>query len=344
MTKVNSLERDIINYGVVLNYPKGAYIFDFRDLMLSCPRALEFGNALYEKIQDYKFDYVVCYGIGGLVTCNMLRAAALHRGYNLRMLYVRDQRKTYALKKLIEGDEIIQNPRVVLIDDAISTGTSIDKCLEALAEYSPVLVARVIILDNGAAGTRGMRLRGETVHTLFHRRDIGMSREKPPHTACHVVWIDVDVHVKDQDAMRAKPVYDKVNDLLYVGTDQFKLICYQASLGKRLWETHVGNANYKGIASTPAYKNGLIYFGAYDGVARCVDTEGKTIWNSLIGEAIHGSPFLDDNFSYWSVETWKRNTSCRKARRKDPGRGRINQPQISSSRAPPGKRSSGTWR
>jgi outer membrane protein assembly factor BamB len=70
--------------------------------------------------------------------------------------------------------------------------------------------------------------------------------------------------------------------------------CFDADTGAVIWEYKVtGAAPRKGIWSSPAFADGRIYFGAYDGVAYCLDAKtGEEIWQQSCCEWIGASPIV----------------------------------------------------
>ncbi|MCL0318529.1 orotate phosphoribosyltransferase [Apilactobacillus xinyiensis] len=69
--------------------------------------------------------------IGGVATAGIPHAAIVADKLNLPMIYVRSKPKNHGAGKQIEGD-LPENPKVVLIDDLISTGGSVLKAVEAV--------------------------------------------------------------------------------------------------------------------------------------------------------------------------------------------------------------------
>ncbi|MCK8607417.1 orotate phosphoribosyltransferase [Apilactobacillus ozensis] len=69
--------------------------------------------------------------IGGVATAGIPHAAIIADKLSLPMIYVRSKPKDHGAGKQIEGD-LPDNPKVVLIDDLISTGGSVLKAVEAV--------------------------------------------------------------------------------------------------------------------------------------------------------------------------------------------------------------------
>ncbi len=76
--------------------------------------------------------------IAGVATAGIPHATLVAHELKLPLVYVRSQPKKHGLKRQIEG-QLIDNPKVVVIEDLISTGGSAAEATKILSPYSKVL-------------------------------------------------------------------------------------------------------------------------------------------------------------------------------------------------------------
>ena len=67
--------------------------------------------------------------------------------YNKPLIYIRDKVKEYGTKKLIEG-EYNKNSRCVVIDDVLTTGTSIEMDISTLSDKVTIVDQAVVVNRN----------------------------------------------------------------------------------------------------------------------------------------------------------------------------------------------------
>ena len=79
-------------------------------------------------------------------------------------------------------------------------------------------------------------------------------------------------------------------DLVVVGYDNVDSVsAYYVSNGTAAWTVPINGT----LGSSPAYANGVFYFGSTDGYAYAVSSDGSTLWNVAVGSAIEATPAVD---------------------------------------------------
>lgn len=74
---------------------------------------------------------------------------------------------------------------------------------------------------------------------------------------------------------------------LYVGTDEGKVVCLEASNGRKIWEFASGGS----VLAAPAVAAGRAYFGSFDGAVYAVDTAaGRPLWKHETGKPVVSTP------------------------------------------------------
>ena len=116
------------------------YYFDLKNLV-SFPDLLKsIGDEIYKIIKQENFDIICGVPMGGLPLCTYISVT-----YNIPMIMVRDEIKSYGTSKIIEGTYNTTD-KCLIIEDVITTGGSIDKVVKLLEKEVNVIGA-VVILD-----------------------------------------------------------------------------------------------------------------------------------------------------------------------------------------------------
>ena len=115
------------------------YYFDLKNLV-SFPRLLKsIGDKIYKIIQELDIDIICGVPIGGLPLCTYISTR-----YNIPMIMVRNEIKSYGTSKQIEGT-YRKNDKCLIIEDVITTGSSIEKVVKILEKEFNVIGAAVIL-------------------------------------------------------------------------------------------------------------------------------------------------------------------------------------------------------
>lgn len=128
----------------------------------------------------------------GTATAGIAPAYALAEHFSCGFVYVRNKPKEHGLKSAIEG-VIPENPLVIVIDDMVTTGSSILSAVDTLrAENIPVLLASSISRHNLKKTNAHFAGKNVTLFSLFKTSDIFV-------TACKMGLIThTDLGVIDQ--------------------------------------------------------------------------------------------------------------------------------------------------
>ena len=110
--------------------PRGqpiGWLVDSRMPMLEGELFGEVGEVLAERLHDREITQVVGMGFGAFaLVCSVLSAAPEFRGG-----FIRDKRKAYGRRRLVEGPVDRSKP-VVLLDDTLNSGKSATKAIQML--------------------------------------------------------------------------------------------------------------------------------------------------------------------------------------------------------------------
>lgn len=87
---------------------------------------------------------------------------------------VRKERKEHGKQRQLEGAQLHPGSKVLLVDDVVTTGTSILKALDAIAETGANVVLAVSICDRGELATRQLQAHGVPYEALATYEDLGI--------------------------------------------------------------------------------------------------------------------------------------------------------------------------
>jgi orotate phosphoribosyltransferase len=148
------LSRDFVDAKAALS--RGA------DLKLAC-------EALLESLGGRDFD-----AVGGLTMGADQFAHVVAVLADRQWFVVRKEPKGRGTNKLVEGAAVTSGTRVLLVDDVVTTGGSIQKAYDAMVSLGAVVVAAVTLVDRGDVAAGFFRDKGIPYFPLVTYRDLGI--------------------------------------------------------------------------------------------------------------------------------------------------------------------------
>ncbi|MBI4258396.1 MAG: orotate phosphoribosyltransferase [Thaumarchaeota archaeon] len=109
--------------------------------------------------------------IGGVPTAGLPYASAVAYEMGKPLLYARVEEKKHGRGRVIEG-VLTPGRRVVLLDDLITTGSSLTQAAEAIRGEGGVVEDAVVLIDRMEGGVEEMRGRKISVHSLSNILEI----------------------------------------------------------------------------------------------------------------------------------------------------------------------------
>lgn len=165
----NEIIRELLEECCVLKYgdyvlksgEKSEYYIDLKSLV-SYPSVVyrimsNISNKLIEDIEKKdgtkidKSQYILC----GVPTGGVFFASVLSIVSGIPMIMIRDKKKIYGTKKQIEGN--YQNKKLILVEDVITTGTSILEYIEIIHEHKIEISNIIGILDRQKGGMQNIQ-------------------------------------------------------------------------------------------------------------------------------------------------------------------------------------------
>ncbi len=107
--------------------------------------AAKFGKAIAENFNDEQFDTVASPAIGGLII-----GFAVAQALNVRFIWTERENGVMTLRR---GFSIVNDERILVVEDVITTGGSTRECIEALEKHGAKVTKAASIVDrsNGKA-------------------------------------------------------------------------------------------------------------------------------------------------------------------------------------------------
>ncbi len=274
------------------------WLMDFRRVCLDPDFLDAYTDIFYERFKDrYPFQ------VGGMEVAAIPLVAAIimkmrERGMPVNGFFIRKSRKKTGLLKMIEGK--LTDAPVILVDDLINSGYTLDRQLKVLSEAKCTVVSYFVLLRFRELSEyedkyQKMGIEIETLYSLADfQESLGtklLSRSPVPAESFSVAW-----YFKSPGA-RLEQVIPKsglVSDgqHLYFGSDSGIVYALRQSDGKVVWQHRIGlgTSKNKEIFSTLVFSEDKIFFGAYDGNIYCLEAAtGKRLWVSFEADWVHGS-------------------------------------------------------
>lgn len=132
------------------------------DLQLAC-------EALLESIGDVDFDAVGGLTMGADQFAHVVAVLAKRQWF-----VVRKEPKGRGTNKVVEGAPVGPGTRVLLVEDVVTTGGSIQKAHAAITGLGATVVAAVTLVDRGEVAGRFFERQGIPYFPLVTYRDLGI--------------------------------------------------------------------------------------------------------------------------------------------------------------------------
>lgn len=208
---------------------------------------------------------------------------------------IRKERKTTGLGRSVEGH--VSDLPIVLVDDILNSSASAEKARAVLSGLGRTIDSVFVLIDYRSR--KGLNWREEhelRISSLFTLDDFDLALAQPSGLAqqrYRQLWhVSVPGGFPFHVVPKSAPVF--VNGMIVRGSDAGRMQAFDTGSGELVWE-HIatGAAPRKGIWSTPAVYDGRLYYGAYNGVVYCLESDtGREIWTQSCCEWIGASPLI----------------------------------------------------
>ncbi len=147
------------------------YYVDAREVVLDPEGAYLTGKLILDMV-DRKAVAVAGMTLGADPIVTAISVVGHLEGRKLSALIIRKEPKKHGTQKFVEGPALPEGSKVAVVDDVVTTGSSLVKSIERLrAEgYEPIQV--VAILDRQEGGSQRLKAAGYDLESIFTREDL----------------------------------------------------------------------------------------------------------------------------------------------------------------------------
>ena len=108
--------------------------------------------------------------VAGIPFGGLPYATLISQFKNCPMILIREDKKQYGMCQQIEGH--LKNRSVVLVEDVITTGSSVESIIQVAKEHGIQISQIICILDREAGGVSRLRSLGYNVSALFKMSEL----------------------------------------------------------------------------------------------------------------------------------------------------------------------------
>lgn len=269
--------------GILMDGSPAGWTVDLRESILTPEYAGIIAHLFMKWIDKYRPDYVA--GMTVAAGCLVSQIVLLsHRlGVPTKGLYIRREAKADGLQKDIEGP-LQEDSTVLIIDDLLhSAEIALLKSIEILIKHRCIPIACAVILNFQKSGEEDLRKLGIPLHHIFTLKDLNMTPpDKPEDNTLYLPWWKGGpVNSGAYYAPKSGTVVGERR--IFLGSDRGLFISINTN-GVPQWFFPVGET-YRGIQTSPVYRKGRVYFGAYDGWTYCLKaSSGEVLWKEKWGD------------------------------------------------------------
>ena len=179
----NYIQNNCITYGdfTLSSGKKSNYYFDIKQAFYNPKIITKISNNILQKIYNYnqilsiKKDYIDTIGgieLGSVPLIGSMESVYCYfeSAYKYNFFIVRKP-KGYGTNKLIEGIELTDKNRIVLIDDVLTTGKSVLNAIDIIESCGAKVEYVMIVVDREEGGREVLEGRGIYVDSLFKLKD-----------------------------------------------------------------------------------------------------------------------------------------------------------------------------
>jgi orotate phosphoribosyltransferase len=145
---------------------KSNHYFEGKRLTLSAEGAYLVGKVVFDELADIDVDAIGGLAIGADPIATAVAVVSHLEGKPIPAFIVREEPKQHGTRKKIEG-HIKEGFRVVIVDDVITTGGSVDKAIEAVKEAGCKVVKVIVLVDRHEGGSDKLKEAGYDVSSII---------------------------------------------------------------------------------------------------------------------------------------------------------------------------------
>jgi orotate phosphoribosyltransferase len=176
------MQRHCFQYGdfTLASGRKGKYYYNGKKVTLRPSAAKLIGEALVDVVLASGAGAVGGPAMGAIPIACAVGAASLDRGRELPVFVVRTEQKQYGARDLVaepyadgDVDLLHDGVRVAIVEDAITTGGSVQKALDAVEALGCSVTLVAVLVERHEGGGDALRAKGYDVVSLFRTDEEG---------------------------------------------------------------------------------------------------------------------------------------------------------------------------
>lgn len=151
---------------------KTNYYFDGRVVTLSPKGAYLVGKRIFDLITDLKIDAIGGPSLGADPIVTAVALISHLERKPIPAFIIREKTKRHGTQKEIEGN-LPKGGRVAIVDDALTTGSSILRAIKAVEKQGCQVVKIIVLVDRQQGGSEGLRKLGYNLTAIFRTDESG---------------------------------------------------------------------------------------------------------------------------------------------------------------------------
>ncbi|MCA8935066.1 MAG: orotate phosphoribosyltransferase [Planctomycetes bacterium] len=131
-------------------------------------------NLMWQRIKEWNVTAVGGPTMGADPIVGGILMAAAAEGVHLKGFLIRKEAKAHGMQRWVEGPDLNDGERVVIIEDVVTSGGSAIKAINGMkTQYNPEVVRVLCLVDRQAGATEKLKEAGYEYEALFTRKDLG---------------------------------------------------------------------------------------------------------------------------------------------------------------------------
>ncbi len=157
--------------GFALSSGKTSHFFyDLKPVILNPLTITIIGRIIWEMIKNESVNAVGGPETGAIPIAMSVVRESLGQGGELKAFYVRKKPKPHGTKRWIEGN-LNRNDKVILLEDVVTTGSSVLNAIDKLLEHGCIVKKVISIIDREQGGAGKIKSKGVDFLSIFKHSD-----------------------------------------------------------------------------------------------------------------------------------------------------------------------------
>jgi len=153
---------------------KSTYLFDLKTTLLDPEGASLTADLILENIAKEDVDAVGGLELGACPIVSSVCVKSFLAGSPVRSFYVRKERKDRGSNKLIEGCEINNGDKVIILEDVTTKGGSVMSAINTVKEKGGVILKVLSVVNRLEGAKENLEKEGIVLDSLFTRDDFNI--------------------------------------------------------------------------------------------------------------------------------------------------------------------------